>query len=108
MDNGTVKTNQNKGHIPVPDVETYNQADVKNYKSSFALNLSILNRTTWSNAKAFKSNMRENDTCDKCRQTETIVHIFLDCEMIDAESIWEQFRCILKHCKSKPRVIMLS
>ena len=86
--------------ISVPDVETYNQAYVRNYKLSFseykkALNLSILNRTTWFNAKAFKSNMREDDNCDKCGQTETIEHIFLDYEGY-AESIWEQFRGLFR------------
>ena len=71
--------------ISVPDIQTYNQSYLRNYKSSFskyqkALNHSILNRTTWSNAKAFKSNLREGDRCDKCGKSETIEHIFLYCE----------------------------
>ena len=51
--------------------------------------------------------MREDDRCDKCGKTETIEHIFLDCEGY-AGSILEKFRDLLQHYKSKPGVINLS
>ena len=51
--------------------------------------------------------MREDDRFDKCGKTETIEHIFLDCKGY-AGSIWEKFRDLLQHCKSKPGVVNLS
>ena len=82
--------------ILVPDIDTYNQAYIKNFKLSFSkyqkdLNLSTLNRTTWSHIKALKSNMREDDEFDKFGKAETIEHIFLDCENC-AGSISEKLR----------------
>ena len=67
-----------------------------------------MNRTTsWSNAKAFKSNLREDNMCDKCGGNETIEHIFLNCEVY-AEIIWEKFRDLIQQCKSNPGVVNLS
>ena len=101
-----------KEGIPVPDVQTYNAAYTKNKKSNFSeyqksLNLAILNRTAWSNSKAFKSGKRENDTCDKCLNTETIEHIFLDCPGY-AEPIWEAVKQLINQCKSKPGITSIS
>ena len=97
---------------PVPDIDTYNQAYIKNYKLSFskyqkALNLSILNITTWSHVKAFKSNMREDNKCDKCGQTETLKHIFVDCENY-AGSLCEKVTDLIQQCKSKQGLVTLS
>ena len=98
--------------IPVPDIETYNQAYQINYKSRFseyqkALNLSILNRTTWTNSKAFKSGMSEDDKCRKCGETETVEHIFLNCEEY-TEKMWEELKEILQACKTKPGVVTIA
>ena len=101
-----------KEGIPVPDIHTYNAAYIRNKKSNFSeyqksLNLAILNRTAWSNSKAFKSGKREDDNCDKCRGTETIEHMFLDCPGY-AEPIWETMKQLITQCKSKPGITTIS
>jgi hypothetical protein len=40
----------------------------------------ILNRTIWTNKKAFKSRMRPTPTCDRCERTETMEHLLCECE----------------------------
>jgi hypothetical protein len=40
----------------------------------------ILNRTTWTNNKAFKSGKRDNPNCDYSGQTETIEHLLHNCD----------------------------
>ncbi len=40
----------------------------------------ILNRTIWTNNKAFKSRMRPTPTCDRCERTETMEHLLCECE----------------------------
>ena len=72
--------------ISIPEKEVYNQAYKKNYKSNFSkhqktLNLSIMNRTTWTKSKAFKSGREDSSKCEKCDQDKNVVeHLFLDCE----------------------------
>jgi hypothetical protein len=39
-----------------------------------------LNRTIWTNKKAFKSAARENPDCEYCGQVETMDHLIHDCE----------------------------
>jgi hypothetical protein len=46
-----------------------------------------LNRTTWTNNKAFKSGKRDNPNCDYCGQPETIEHLLHNCEEYSAE-LW--------------------
>ena len=58
----------------------------KTYKSNFseypkALNLSILNRTTWTKSKAFKSGRNNSNKCEKCDQEQ----LFLDYGTIEGE-----------------------
>ena len=60
----------------------------------------MLNRPTW-------SNLREDNRCDKCGETETLEYTFLDCEGY-SEILWVKFRDLLQHCKSKPEVVNLS
>ena len=98
--------------IPVPNMDIYNQAYKINYESRFseyqkALNLSILNRTIWTNSKAFKSNMSEDEKCRKCGETETVEHIFLNCEEY-TEKLWEELKELLQICKTKPGVVTLT
>ena len=98
--------------ISIPEKEIYNQAYKRNYKSNFseyqkALNLSILNRTTWTKSKAFKSGRDDNSKCDKCDQDETVEHLFLDCDEY-AYKIWENLQTIIQETKSKPGVVTLT
>jgi len=40
----------------------------------------ILNRTIWTNNKAFKSGRRDNPNCDWCEETETMEHLLYGCD----------------------------
>jgi hypothetical protein len=48
----------------------------------------VLNRTIWTNNKAFKSHMRDDDECPYCGRTETMEHLLMFCENY-AELQWE-------------------
>jgi hypothetical protein len=39
----------------------------------------VLNETIWTNNKAFKSKMRNNPDCERCRPTETMEHALCEC-----------------------------
>jgi hypothetical protein len=49
----------------------------------------ILNRTIWTNNKAFKSRMRPNPNCDRCNKTETMEHLLCECENY-SEPLWSK------------------
>jgi hypothetical protein len=40
----------------------------------------ILNRTIWTNNKAFKSRLRANPHCERCKKVETMEHLLCECE----------------------------
>jgi hypothetical protein len=40
----------------------------------------IMNRTIWTNNKAFKSRMKPTPKCDRCESTETMEHLLCECE----------------------------
>jgi hypothetical protein len=40
----------------------------------------ILNRTIWTNKKAFKSRMRLDPNCEGCGKVETMEHLLCECE----------------------------
>jgi hypothetical protein len=40
----------------------------------------ILNRTIWTNNKAFKSRMRPDPHCERCKKVETMKHLLCECE----------------------------
>ena len=40
----------------------------------------ILNRTVWTNNKAFKSGRRDDPNCDWCEETETMEHLLYGCD----------------------------
>ena len=94
--------------ISIPEKEVYNQAYKKNYKSNFseyqkALNLSILNRTTWTKSKAFKSGRDDSNKCEKCDQVETVEHLFLDCDEY-AYKIGENLQSIVQEtCQTQEK-----
>ncbi len=47
----------------------------------------VLNRTVWTNNKAFKSRMRDNLNCERCGITETMEHTLCECLQY-AQLIW--------------------
>ena len=98
--------------ISIPEKEIYNQAYKKNYKSNFSeyqksLNLSILNRTTWTKSKAFKSGRDINNKCQKCEHEEMIEQVFLDCDEY-VYKLWENLQNVVQETKSKPGVVSLT
>ena len=40
-----------------------------------------LNRTIWTNNKAFKSGMREDPDCPYCAEVETMEHLYFGCKL---------------------------
>ncbi len=49
----------------------------------------MLNRTIWTNNKAFKSRMSNDPNCEQCRQTETIKHLLCEC-LHHSQLLWIQ------------------
>ena len=49
----------------------------------------ILNRTTWTQNKAFKSGITEDRNCELCNQRETMEHIIMECEEY-SEPMWAE------------------
>ncbi len=47
----------------------------------------VLNRTIWTNNKAFKSKMREDPNCERCGLTETMEHALCEC-LHYAQLLW--------------------
>ncbi len=47
----------------------------------------ILNRTIWTNNKAFKSKMRQDPNCERCGLTETMEHVLCEC-LHYAQLLW--------------------
>ncbi len=47
----------------------------------------ILNRTVWTNNKAFKSRMRDNPNCERCGHQETMEHMVCEC-LYYAQPLW--------------------
>jgi len=52
--------------------------------------LQTLNRTIWTNNKAFKSGLRENDQCRFCGETENMEHMYYLCQNYSNPQ-WELF-----------------
>ena len=49
----------------------------------------VLNRTIWTNNKAFKSGMRDDPNCDRCGRVETMEHLLSECEFY-SEPLWDR------------------
>ncbi len=54
----------------------------------------ILNRTVWTNNKAFKSRMRDNPNCERCGLTETMEHMLCEC-LYYAQLLWIKLREVI-------------
>ncbi len=50
----------------------------------------ILNRTIWTNRKAFRSRLADSASCDRCEEEETMEHLLYGCENYSAV-IWREF-----------------
>jgi len=50
----------------------------------------VLNRTIWTNNKAFKSDMAPSPNCDRCEATETMEHLLYECEHYSA-LLWAEY-----------------
>jgi len=50
----------------------------------------VLNRTIWTNNKAFKSDMAPSPNCDRCEATETMEHLLYECEHYSA-LMWAEY-----------------
>ncbi len=48
----------------------------------------VLNRTIWTNNKAFKPKMRPGPNCDKCGEVETMEHLLCEC-MHYSQLLWD-------------------
>jgi hypothetical protein len=44
------------------------------------ISFQIINRTLWTNNKAYKSGIRDDPACPLCERTETIEHLIADCD----------------------------
>jgi hypothetical protein len=53
-----------------------------------------LNRTIWTNNKAFKSNMRPDPNCDRCGEVETMEHLLCECQHYSL-LLWERLGEVL-------------
>jgi hypothetical protein len=49
----------------------------------------ILNRTIWTNNKAFKSRMRPDPHCERCKKVENMEHLLCECEYY-SEPLWNK------------------
>jgi hypothetical protein len=49
----------------------------------------ILNRTIWTNNKAFKSRLRPDPYCERCKNVETMEHLLCECEYY-SEPLWNK------------------
>jgi hypothetical protein len=54
----------------------------------------ILNRTIWTNNKAFKSRRRPDPNCERCGRVETMEHLLCECEYY-SECLWNRLAEIL-------------
>jgi hypothetical protein len=88
-----------KDGVFYPTTETFNKAygiikmsslPSKTKETAFQ----ILNRTIWTNNKAFKSGSRDTPECDYCGQVETMEHLLYNCDEYSAPLWTELGQCI--------------
>jgi len=54
----------------------------------------ILNRTIWTNRKAFRSRLADSASCDRCEEEETMEHLLYGCENYSAV-VWREFSTLI-------------
>jgi hypothetical protein len=54
----------------------------------------VLNRTVWTNRKAYRSGIAESATCNRCEEEETMEHRLYGCENYSAV-IWREFSTLI-------------
>jgi hypothetical protein len=82
-----------------PDEQTfrdaYNVLDLASMPSKTReVAFEVLNRTVWTNNKAFKSGMAPAPDCDRCGQIETMEHLLHDCPHY-SQNFWEEVSAVL-------------
>ena len=80
--------------VYVPDKDTFHDAykvlQIPHLPSKTReVAFQILNRTTWTNNKAFKSRMSQSPNCDRCDEIETMEHMMISCPHY-SERLWEE------------------
>ncbi|OBQ34618.1 MAG: hypothetical protein AN484_26585, partial [Aphanizomenon flos-aquae WA102] len=77
-----------------PETQTFNDAyrvlDIPAMPSKTKeVAFQILNRTIWTNNKAFKSGRADSPSCQYCEEVETMEHLLYDCEHY-SQLIWQE------------------
>jgi hypothetical protein len=54
----------------------------------------VLNRTIWTNKKAYCSGIAENATCNRCEEEETMEHLLYGCKNYSAV-IWREYSTLI-------------
>jgi hypothetical protein len=54
----------------------------------------VLNRTVWTNRKAYRSGIAESGTCKRCEEEETMEHLLYGCENYSAV-VWREFSTLI-------------
>jgi exonuclease III len=84
-----------------PDIDTFHKA----YKvlelpwipsKTKEIAFEILNRTIWTNNKAFKSGLIPSPICDRCDEIETMEHLLHNCNNYSTP-LWSEFSSIITH-----------
>ena len=76
-------------------IKAYDITDNKDIPSKTKeVSFQILNRTIWTNSKAFKSGLEDSDSCMHCEDTETMEHLLLQCENYSA-LIWQEYSSLI-------------
>jgi exonuclease III len=88
-----------RDNVYVPEKNTFNQAYLvvnlpgmpsKTKETAFE----ILNRTIWTNNKAFKSNLTDTPTCALCPEIENMEHLLMECQHYSA-LVWKEISQLL-------------
>jgi hypothetical protein len=84
--------------IYVPEQQTFRAFQVLNLprlsSKTKETAFQILNRTIWTNNKAFKSGLADSPMCYRCDEIETMEHLLYLCRNY-SEHLWQEFSCTL-------------
>jgi hypothetical protein len=91
-----------RDEVDLPEMATFNNAfkilHISNITSKTKETIfQILNRTIWTNNKAFKSRLRPDPNCDRCGNVETMEHLLHECGHYSS-LIWEKLGNSLTRC----------
>jgi len=88
-----------RDNVYVPERGTFNQAYLVTNIPGMAsktkeIAFEILNRTIWTNNKAFKSKIMDTPLCTLCPETETMEHLLMECQHYSA-IVWKEISQLL-------------